>query len=250
MTTSGMEVLSPSSIVVGATAADRADAIRRVGAILVSAGLVTEGYVDAMLAREEIISTYLGNGIALPHGTNEAQDTILRTGLAVAQFPEGVPWGDEPARLVIGLAARSEEHIPVMAQLASVLGDAALCERLATTTDANEIHRVLMSEGDESAAAPPPAHVATADASRTLRIANPFGLHARPAAEIVEGLMDFDAEVTIAAGERHANAASITQLIALGATTGDEVTVSGSGDDAASAIEAVVRVLLAEGGAA
>jgi phosphotransferase system HPr (HPr) family protein len=107
-----------------------------------------------------------------------------------------------------------------------------------------------MSEGDELASAPPPAHVATADASRTLRIANPFGLHARPAAEIVEGLMDFDAEVTIAAGDRHANAASITQLIALGATTGDEVTVSASGDDAASAIEAVVRVLLAEGGAA
>jgi len=250
MTTSGTGVLSPSSIVVGATAADRADAIRRVGAILVSAGLVTEGYVDAMLAREEIISTYLGNGIALPHGTNEAQDTILRTGLAVVQFPEGVPWGDEPARLVIGLAARSEEHIPVMSQLASVLGDAALCEQLATTTDPNEILRVLMSEDDDSASAPPPAHVATADASRTLRIANPFGLHARPAAEIVEGLMDYDAEVTIASGERHANAASITQLIALGATTGDEVTVSASGDEAESAIEAVVRVLLTEGGAA
>ncbi len=250
MTTSGTDVLSPSSIVVGATAADRADAIRRVGAILVSAGMVTEGYVDAMLAREEIISTYLGNGIALPHGTNEAQDTILRTGLAVAQFPEGVQWGDEPARLVIGLAARSEEHIPVMSQLASVLGDAALCERLATTTDPHEIHRVLMSEADQSASTPPPTHVATADASRTLRIANPFGLHARPAAEIVEGLMDFDAQVTIAAGERHANAASITQLIALGATTGDEVTVSASGEDAESAIAAVVRVLLAEGGAA
>jgi phosphocarrier protein FPr len=249
MTTPGTEVLSPSSIVVGASAVDRADAIRQVGAILVAAGLVTEGYVDAMLAREEIISTYLGNGIALPHGTSEAQDTILGTGLAVAQFPHGVPWGDEPARLVIGLAARSEEHIAVMSQLASVLGDEALCERLATTTDPGEIHRVLMSEGEASTQIARPAHVATADATRTLRIANPFGLHARPAAEIVEGLMDFDAEVTIIAGERHANAASITQLIALGATTGDAVTVSASGDDAEAAIEAVVRVLLAEGGA-
>jgi phosphotransferase system HPr (HPr) family protein len=241
--TSGTEVLSTSDIVVGASAADRSEAIRQVGALLVAGGLVTEGYVDAMLSREEIISTYLGNGIALPHGTSESQDTILRTGLAVAQFPDGVPWGDEPARLVIGLAARSEEHIAVMSQLAAVLGDEELCARLASTTDPEEIHRVLM--GSET---PPQeaATVASDDLRRTVRIANPHGLHARPAAEIVEGLMDFDADVTIVAGERHANGASITQLIALGATTGDEVTVSASGDDAQAAIDAVANVLLAE----
>jgi phosphotransferase system HPr (HPr) family protein len=242
-TSPGTEVLSTSDIVVGASAADRFEAIRRVGALLVAGGLVTEGYVDAMLSREEIISTYLGNGIALPHGTSESQDTILRTGLAVAQFPAGVPWGDEPARLVIGLAARSEEHIAVMSQLATVLGDAELCARLASTTDAEEIHRVLM--GSE-AAPQEAATVASGDLRRTVRIANPHGLHARPAAEIVEGLMDFDADVTVVAGERHANGASITQLIALGATTGDEVTVSASGADAQEAIDAVASVLLAD----
>ena len=70
-----------------------------------------------MRDREAIISTYLGNGIALPHGTSEAQATILRTGLAVVQFPAGVPWGDEPARLVIGLAAhvRRAHRDPVAA---------------------------------------------------------------------------------------------------------------------------------------
>jgi phosphocarrier protein FPr len=243
MATPAGEVLTPSAIVVGATATDRREAIARVGALLVAGGVVTEGYVATMQAREAIISTYLGNGIALPHGTSEAQDTILRTGLAVAQFPDGVPWGDEPARLVIGLAARSEEHIAVMSQLAAVLGDEALCERLATTTDPMEIHRVLM--GGETPAAPPP-RVEAGDLQRTVRIANPFGLHARPAAEIVEGLMDFDAEVNITAGERHANAASITQLIALGATPGDEVTVSASGTDAEGAIDVVVSVLLGE----
>jgi phosphocarrier protein FPr len=243
MSTPTSEVLSPSSIVVGASAADRSEAIDRVGALLVAGGIVTDGYIATMQAREQIISTYLGNGIALPHGTNEAQDTILRTGLAVAQFPEGVPWGDERAHLVIGLAARSEEHIAVMSQLAAVLGDEALCERLATTTNAGEIHRVLMG-GEVPAQAPPP--VVVGDIRRTVRIANPHGLHARPAAEIVEGLMDFDADITIEAGERHANGVSITQLIALGATTGDEVTVSASGDDAEAAIDAVVSVLLAE----
>jgi multiphosphoryl transfer protein len=243
MSAPGTEVLSKSAILVGASAADRSEAIRRVGALLVDDGLVTEGYVAAMLSREEIISTYLGNGIALPHGTSDSQDTILRTGLAVAQFPAGVPWGDEPARLVIGLAARSEEHIAVMSQLATVLGDPELCERLAVTTDAEEIHSVLM--GTE--APPQPAvEVTSGDVRRTMRIANPHGLHARPAAEIVEGLMDFDADVTIVAGERHANGVSITQLIALGATTGDVVTVSASGADAEGAIDKVASVLLAE----
>ena len=240
MATQETEVLSPTAIVVGASAADRFEAIRRVGAILVAEGIVTEGYVAAMLAREGIISTYLGNGIALPHGTTDAQETILRTGLAVAQFPDGVPWGDEDARLVIGLAARSEEHIAVMSQLAEVLGDEAMCERLATTTDPGEIHSVLLGR----AAPPRPRErLAIGDVERSVRIENPHGLHARPAAEIVEGIMDFDAAVTVTTGDRQANAASITQLIALGATTGDEVTVSASGDDADAAIEAVVAVL-------
>ena len=243
MATQHPTVLSPSAIVVGATATDRFDAIDRVGAMLVADGIVTEGYIPMMKAREEIISTYLGNGIALPHGTNEAQDTILRTGLAVAQFPDGVPWGDEPARLVIGLAAQSEEHIAVMAQLATVLGDAATCQLLATTTDPAEIHRVLMTaEAPEQE----PVTVGESGPRRTVRIANPHGLHARPAAEIVEGLMDFEADVTIASGNRKATGVSITQLIALGASTGDEVTVTASGDDAEAAIDAVLRVLVSQ----
>src|SRR6266542_4448768 len=106
MTAQASEVLSLSAIAVGLSAADRGEAIDRVGVMLVGAGLTTGGYIKAMQAREAIISTYLGNGIALPHGTSEAQDTILRTGLAVAQFPDGVLWGEEKARLVIGLAAR------------------------------------------------------------------------------------------------------------------------------------------------
>jgi mannitol/fructose-specific phosphotransferase system IIA component len=137
------EILRPSAVLVGASASDKAAAIDRVGGVLVAEGLVTDEYVRAMHQREAIISTYLGNGIALPHGTGENQESILRTGLAVVQFPAGVPWGDEPARLVIGLAAKSEEHIPILSRLAGVLEDAELCERLAGTTDPLEIHRTV-----------------------------------------------------------------------------------------------------------
>src|SRR5918995_3971127 len=245
MTASVGEVLTPDAIVVGATATDKADAIARVGAILVAHGYVTPAYVDAMRAREEIISTYLGNGISLPHGTGEVQDTILRTGLAVMQIPAGVAWDDEPARLVIGLAAKSDEHITVMSRLAGVLEDAELCERLGTTSDAMEIHRALTSEPEEPRTVA--HHPEQADAGRTIRIANPHGLHARPAAQIVERVMELDAEIAIVADERRANALSITQLIALGASVGDEVTVNARGPDAATALDAVLSVLLAEG---
>jgi phosphocarrier protein FPr len=244
MTTKTGEVLSLSGIAVGLSAADRDAAIDRVGAMLVAEGLVTDGYITAMRAREQIISTYLGNGIALPHGTSEAQDTILRTGLAVAQFPAGVAWGDEPARLVIGLAARSEEHIAILSRLAGILEDAALCERLARTTDPAEIFQALTAEAEPPTPRAPRTNGAAV--SRTVRIANPAGLHARPAAQIVERAAAFEAEVTIIAAEREANAISITQVIALGATVGDEVTVSATGDDAAEAIEAVLSVLLAD----
>jgi phosphocarrier protein FPr len=213
--------------------------------MLVAEGYVTDGYVDAMRAREAIISTYLGNGIALPHGTSEAEDTILRTGLAVAQFPDGVPWGDDRARLVIGLAALSEEHIAILSRLAGILEDASLCDRLATTSDPIEIHRALTSEAETPA--PHTPRPRSAAETRTIRIANVHGLHARPAAQIVERAMALDAEVTIASGGREANAISITQVIALGASVGDEVTVSATGEDAADALEAVLGVLLADG---
>ncbi len=241
-TSPAASILRPSAIEVGARAASKAEAIDRVGGLLMAEGLVTDAYVGAMHEREAIISTYLGNGIALPHGTGENQESILQTGLAVAQFPAGVPWGDEKALLVIGLAAKSEEHIPVLSRLAGVLEDAELCERLATTTDPLEIHRALTADGGPGHGSRDEAEVDTP--GRRVRIANPSGLHARPAAEIVEHMLDYDADVMIVAGDRRANAASITQLIALGASVGDEVTISASGDDADAAVAAVLTVLL------
>jgi phosphotransferase system HPr (HPr) family protein len=236
------EVLSESAIVVGAAASHKDEAIDRVGRLLVDHGYVTADYVAAMRDREAIISTYLGNGIALPHGTSEAQATILRTGIAVVQYPSGVPWGDERARLVIGLAATSGEHIGILARLATILDDPALCDRLARSDDPREIHRVLTSVGsddDEAHADTAPAQIA-----RILRILNPHGLHARPAAQIVERLRGFDAAVSIQAGTRRADARSITGLLGLGASTGDEVTLHADGHDALDALEAVQAIIV------
>jgi phosphotransferase system HPr (HPr) family protein len=235
-------MLAPSAILVGQAAGSREEAIARVGAVLVGEGLVTVDYIAAMLARETIVSTYLGNGIALPHGTNEAQDAILRTGLAVVQFPSGVAWGDEPARLVIGLAATAgEEHVGILSRLASILEDADTCNRLSRSTDPLEIHRALTSSPDAEPAdangAPPGA------ITRIVRITNPAGLHARPAAQIVASLQPFQAQITIETpGRRTADARSITALLGLGATVGDDVTLSAHGVDARRVLDAVEAI--------
>jgi phosphocarrier protein FPr len=234
------EVLATSAVHVGAAAADLHQAIDQVGAVLVDEGLVTADYVTAMHAREEIVSTYLGNGIALPHGTN-AQDAILRTGLAVLQFPDGVPWGDEPARLVIGLAATSDEHIGILSRLAGILDDEELCERLGRSTDPAEIHAAL------TAPAAPDAdgghHAAPAGISRTARITNPSGLHARPAAQVVARLQPLDAVVAMEVNGRRADARSITSTLGLGASVGDELTITANGPDAEAALDAVLAIV-------
>jgi phosphotransferase system HPr (HPr) family protein len=234
-------VLAPTAVVVGATASDKDEAIDRVGGLLVEHGYVTPDYIGAMRDREAIISTYLGNGIALPHGTSEAQAAILRTGLAVVQYPAGVPWGDEPAKLVIGLAATSDEHIGILSRLAGILGDAELCERLAQSTDPQEIHRVLTSSDGSSEE--PPGEAPAAEVARVVRISNPHGLHARPAAEIVAQVRAYDAQVSIQAGDKRADARSITGLLGLGASTGDEITLRANGAQATEALAAVEAIV-------
>lgn len=237
-----VEVLPASSVRVGAVAADRDAAIDVVGRMLVESGSVMPDYVAEMLARERIVSTYLGNGIALPHGTNEARTAVRRTGLAVAQFPQGVPWGEERAYIVIGLAALAEEHIAVLSRLATILGDEALCERLAATSDAGEIYRTL-SQSDGEPAALGRAPVRPDEIVRELTITNPHGLHARPAAAVVERARRFDARVILEANGRRADARSITALLGLGAAVGDDVRITAQGGDAAGAVDAVSSIL-------
>ncbi|STP72404.1 multiphosphoryl transfer protein [includes: phosphocarrier protein Hpr; fructose-specific PTS system EIIA component] [Escherichia coli] len=110
---------------------DKEEAIRQVAAALVQAGNVAEGYVNGMLAREQQTSTFLGNGIAIPHGTTDTRDQVLKTGVQVFQFPEGVTWGDgQVAYVAIGIAASSDEHLGLLRQLTHVLSDDSVAEQL------------------------------------------------------------------------------------------------------------------------
>lgn len=141
--------LSADNIFLNLTADNKAQAIRFAGEMLVSGGYVEPDYIDAMLAREALTTTYLGESIAVPHGTVEAKDRVLRTGIVICQYPEGVRFGDEPddvARLVIGIAARNNEHVQVIARLANALDDKDVIERLTQTNSVQEILQILSGE--------------------------------------------------------------------------------------------------------
>ncbi|WJV55469.1 fused PTS fructose transporter subunit IIA/HPr protein [Prodigiosinella aquatilis] len=139
--------LSQHDIHIGATASSKQEAINLVAAALTEAGCVSAGYVEGMFQREKQTSTYLGNGIAIPHGTTDTRDLVLNTGVQVYQFPQGIPWGDDQtAYVVLGIAARSDEHLELLRQLTHVLSDDRVAERLASTTSAEELHHLLMGE--------------------------------------------------------------------------------------------------------
>jgi mannitol/fructose-specific phosphotransferase system IIA component len=131
-----MPILSADRIALRAEATDKLDAIRKAGELLVRSGCVLPQYVDGMLARERSMSTSMGNGVAIPHGVYENRDHILKTGISFLQLPEGVPWDeDEMVYLVIGIAASSDEHINVLANLADVIDDEAKLAELVNTAN-------------------------------------------------------------------------------------------------------------------
>lgn len=138
------KVLEPRNIVLGLSPETKEDAIHRAGQLLVDGGYVGQEYVGAMLAREEEATTYMGMGLALPHGTEEGKKAVISTGIAVLQYPEGVEFSDgEKARLLIAIAGKGDEHMDVMARLAGALEDPDVLERLCTTTDRQQILDII-----------------------------------------------------------------------------------------------------------
>ena len=148
--------LTTSLIRLGATPRDKNEAICQVAALLAENGKVAPEYVEGMFAREAQENTYLGNGVAIPHGTPQSRHLIKETAIAVLQVPGGIDWEDgegEPAYLIVGIAASDNEHLAVLKRLSTVVGDEAVAERLAKTTDAEDIRRALSDvAGGESAA--------------------------------------------------------------------------------------------------
>ena len=143
------DVLDREYVKLGLESVDREGAIAAAGALLVERGLATDAYVKAMHEREATVSTFLGNGVALPHGTYDAKSEVLGTGIVVMQYPDGVEWSNGTAHLVIGLAAHGEEHVAVLSHLADVLQDEVLAKELWTSDDIDFVFATLSGESAE-----------------------------------------------------------------------------------------------------
>jgi len=143
-----MSVLSPEQVRIHPGGATRDDALQEATDILVAAGAVTPAYVDAMRQREETVSTYMGNGLAIPHGTNEAKDAILASALSVVRYDGGVDWDGEQARFVIGIAGVGDEHLDILSRIAILFSEEDDVARLEAAATPDELF-ALLSEVNE-----------------------------------------------------------------------------------------------------
>lgn len=129
------QVIIKDGIKLGQKSVTKEEAIQAAGELLEKLGYVDHTYVDAMQEREKLVSTYMGMGVAIPHGTTQAKDTVKKTGIVCFQYPDGVDFGSEKAQLVFGIAGIGDEHLDLLGKLCTLLEDPALLETLKTTDD-------------------------------------------------------------------------------------------------------------------
>ena len=142
-------LLAESSIRLDSVAGDRDEAIRATGQALLDAGAVDEAYVDAMFERERSVSTYVGEGVAIPHGTLAGKDSVKQDALVVLRFPTPVDWDGNEVSVTVGIAAKGNGHIAILSQLASILLDPEAAAALRGATTADEVYALLASSDDD-----------------------------------------------------------------------------------------------------
>ncbi|MBD1872020.1 phosphoenolpyruvate--protein phosphotransferase [Nodosilinea sp. FACHB-131] len=233
--------LTPEDVRLKATANSKEDAIRQAGELLVASGRIQPGYIHSMLARETQANTYLGNSIAIPHGQPAQRDLIVTTGIAVLQIPAGVEWNPgEVVRLVVGIAAKSDEHLQILTNLTHVLDDPAAVQALVDTEDAQVICDRLTGKSSSSSKG---LDTEGFDQFFDVTIDAPTGLHARPATVFADLAKSFSAEVRVRYGDQVANGKSLMSLLKLGVERDGMVRVLARGSDATQALNALQQAV-------
>ena len=137
-------MLKPEYVRIHAGSVTRDEALAEAAGILEGAGAVTGDYAQAMKDREETVSTFMGNGLAIPHGTDAAKDAVLGTALSVVRYDGGVDWGDgDTATFVVGIAGQGDAHLEILQSVAVQFGDEDAVERLKQASSPEELYRML-----------------------------------------------------------------------------------------------------------
>ena len=230
----------------GAAPHNREDAVRAAGALLAQAGHVLPAYVDSLLQREKLANTFLGQGVAIPHGMIEDRHLVQSTGLAVLQVPAGVRWGDDAkqAHLVVAIAAASDEHIAVLRRLTRLMRDQALMQRLVTTHDPQDIVRALTDDGEADGSSTASAVLEDFALGREVALSYPNGLHARPAGQWAQTAQRFAARIHVRYDQVVVDAKNVAALLSLGAGRGATLRLSAQGPDAEEALRALRAIVV------
>ncbi|WP_224224033.1 PTS sugar transporter subunit IIA [Bacillus velezensis] len=139
-----MEVLAKANIKLNQTVNSKEDAIRLAGQTLIDNGYVKNGYVEKMFEREKTSSTFMGNFIAIPHGTEDAKDEVLHSGISVIQIPDGVEYGEgNTAKVVFGIAGKNNEHLDILSNIAIICSEEENIERLISAKTEEELAAIF-----------------------------------------------------------------------------------------------------------
>ncbi|MES2171611.1 MAG: PTS sugar transporter subunit IIA [Actinomycetota bacterium] len=142
-------LISEESIRLNESATDKFDAIRQVGSALLDTGAIDASYIDAMIERENTVSTFVGEGVAIPHGTLAGKDAVKTDALVVLRFPKGVDWDGNEVFVCVGIAARGNGHIALLSQLATVLLDPDRAAALRAATTPEQVYALLEPEDED-----------------------------------------------------------------------------------------------------
>ncbi|EEG07370.1 phosphoenolpyruvate--protein phosphotransferase [Pseudogulbenkiania ferrooxidans] len=235
--------LIPAELVrLGASPADKNGAIAEAGHLLASAGYIDPAYIDSLLRRETVANTFLGHGVAIPHGMIEDRYLIRHTGVAVLQIPGGLEWNPgQRVHLVVAIAAQSDEHITLLRRLTRLLQDEKQLQTLFGTNDPAPLLAALGEDAVVAEAAV--ATVADHEHHFSWTMEYPNGLHARPATLWVETARRFDADVLVRNHQESADCKNLIGLLQLGLQHGHELHVSASGPEAEQALATLRDVM-------
>ncbi|NLL66942.1 MAG: PTS sugar transporter subunit IIA [Clostridiaceae bacterium] len=143
----GSSVLLKENILMGEKSVDKTVAIEKAGQLLVNGGYVMPEYINAMQEREKVLTTYIGNGIAIPHGGGAAKNLILKSGISIIQYPQGVKFEEgKVAYLVVGIAGKGNEHMQILTNLAEFIQDEDVVKELFQTNDKNKIYEAFTTQ--------------------------------------------------------------------------------------------------------
>lgn len=233
-------VLSEKLVSLGNQPKDKINAIHMVGQLLVDSGIVDDSFIASMEKREQASNTYLGSGIAIPHGLVEDKGLIRQDAIAVLQVPEGVEWKDgQKATLIIAIAATSDSHIEILKRLTRLLQKSELIQQLSTTDNVDDIIHALLdtpkvNDQPHNTQAEMPKDKAH---SFEWVVDYPSGLHARPSSTWASSAEKLGLSIQVRHGYDIADAQNMVELLQLGLKMGDTVVISADGDQAEIALQ-------------